>query len=253
MSEKEKDEYGNRMKAYEKSFDFKIDKNKPIVVRIDGKRFSKFTKKMEKPFDSRMRSCMQEVAQKFAKEFNANIAYTQSDETTFIFLPNEEGVVLMPFDYRIQKLVSVFSSAYTTYFIREYDKHFNDCGMPKFDCRIFNVDDEVEACNALYWRIVDAKKNAVSSIYRYTFGHKKMQNKNAVEMKAELVDSGCDFLHIYNKYATSGSLYQKNYDTKINENGEEYKRSSYKMVSGEDFPKNICDKLEFFQKTKRTV
>ena len=47
------DEFGDRMKAYESVFTNQtVNTDSVLCVRIDGKRFSKFTKGFAKPFDT---------------------------------------------------------------------------------------------------------------------------------------------------------------------------------------------------------
>lgn len=46
----EKDDFGNRMKEYERKYtNTRIPVSDTLCVRIDGKRFSKFTKGFTKP------------------------------------------------------------------------------------------------------------------------------------------------------------------------------------------------------------
>ena len=42
---------GERMKDYEKKFNQYIDPSKPMIIRIDGHKFSTFTKGFKRPFD----------------------------------------------------------------------------------------------------------------------------------------------------------------------------------------------------------
>jgi hypothetical protein len=50
-----KDSLGDRMKAYESlEADHLIDAEVPLVVRLDGRAFSTFTRGMNKPFDARL-------------------------------------------------------------------------------------------------------------------------------------------------------------------------------------------------------
>ena len=42
---------GERMKKYEKEFENQLDNTKPIIIRLDGHKFSTFMKPFEKPFD----------------------------------------------------------------------------------------------------------------------------------------------------------------------------------------------------------
>jgi len=61
---------GDRMKEYERSYDISIINRIPIIIRLDGKNFSKWTKmcKFAKPFDeilsNQMANAMKETAEK---------------------------------------------------------------------------------------------------------------------------------------------------------------------------------------------
>lgn len=52
---------------------------------------------------------------------------------------------------------------------------------PHFDCRVWNVPDRAEAANTIFWRFLDARKNAVSSFTRAHISHKKMHGLNTQE------------------------------------------------------------------------
>ena len=72
----------SRMRAFENNVGATIPDGNYVVVRIDGKGFSKLTRqKFNKPYDERFQDIMVEVT-KFVMEksgFKINYAYTQSD------------------------------------------------------------------------------------------------------------------------------------------------------------------------------
>jgi tRNA(His) 5'-end guanylyltransferase len=54
-----RDDFGNRMKAFESVYtDVRIPIELPMMVRVDGKGFSKFTKGFNKPFDDDLSGAM---------------------------------------------------------------------------------------------------------------------------------------------------------------------------------------------------
>lgn len=57
-----------KIKKEEKKVEFLIDINKPIFVRLDGKRFSKFTKGFDYPFDEVFRTAMKKTMFGLSKE-----------------------------------------------------------------------------------------------------------------------------------------------------------------------------------------
>lgn len=192
-----KDELGDRMKAYESvESSRKLDQNTPIVARIDGRGFSKFTKGFDKPFDKRLNSAMNFAASKLVESTHANVGYTQSDEITLIWkvdrTENPEAQVI--FGGRVQKLVSVLAGLASSAFYSQMD-HMGFGRtvrerMPHFDCRVWNVPSEEEAVNTLMWRYLDARKNAVSIFTRQYVGHKDMQGLDGKAQLAKAYENG---------------------------------------------------------------
>lgn len=174
---------GDRIKAYEHQFtDITIDPSLPYIARVDGRGFSKFTSKMEKPFDARFTSTMCSTAIELVKEFRPILAYVQSDEISLLFRPETEPM----FSGKLSKLNSIIASTATYWFNKELPKDIPQKGIPIFDCRIFNVPTEWEAVNALRFRYRDAVRNSISSAARYMFGHKATNGKNSDE-KLEMI------------------------------------------------------------------
>ena len=73
-----------RMKLYEGCYKTIITPRSYIIIRLDGKNFSKYTKKLNKPFDKGFATAMQETAKELCDYFNAKFAYTQSDEISLL-------------------------------------------------------------------------------------------------------------------------------------------------------------------------
>lgn len=258
----EKDNFGNRIKAYERESESTLDLSKPIIARIDGKRFSKFTKGMMKPFDHRMSHCMANTTLALMDNLHADVGYTQSDEITLVFLPKKDsGNVVIPFNGRVQKATSIFAAMATAEFIREYDfiresvekmgdgspffiegaNPFKHGVTPYFDCRVFNAPNAGEASNVVLWRIQDAIKNAISCAYRWNLGHKSMQNLSGKEMVAGMEANGIDFYNVYEDSIRSGMVYLKVPIVRINDKGEEYTRGAISRFSGIDFSKKTFE------------
>lgn len=162
---------GDRMKAYEKAYNQVIIGRVPVIIRCDGKGFSKWTKrqKLAKPFDNRMISAMSDTLLTVAENIEGCVfGYTQSDEMTFV-LRNDQSFESEPwFGNRIQKICSVTSSMVTAV--------FNRCGYwnkdAYFDTRVFAVPNEQEAINCLIWRQNDATKNSISASCYYEVAKK---------------------------------------------------------------------------------
>lgn len=225
--EKSDEKLGDRMKKYEAQTDFKILPYEAFIVRLDGRSFSKFTKKFIKPFDIVFIKAMCKTMIDLVKEFDVQTGYTHSDEITLIFnskcttveydtylsgLINKNEIKIHIFDGRIQKILSLLSSFCSVRFnyhldkliepIQEkYDLNFiEQIKSPKqmFDARIlkFNETLKYEILNHQIWRSIhDCERNAIST-YAYThFGPKKIMGKNSSEMIKMLEENNIFWEH----------------------------------------------------------
>ena len=180
---------GDRIKGYEaretkRSFIPGI----PVVVRLDGKRFSKFTKNMEKPFDPDFTELMVQTTAYLVEQTNARIGYTQSDEITLIYLQDKPKSEIY-LNGRVQKMTSILASMATGYFndCRETALRRDPETIAMFDCRAFQVPSKDEAANVLIWRELDASRNSISMLANHYFSHKELQNKNVSQMHELLI------------------------------------------------------------------
>lgn len=189
---KENDEFGNRMKAYEAvETDRKFDPMLPIYARIDGRSFSKFTRGMERPFDATMTSAMIETTKHLVQATNAKIGYTQSDEISLIWIADTpESDVL--FSGKVQKMVSILASMTAAMFATVCPPGYEN-RLPHFDCRVLSLPSKIEAANALLWRAMDARKNAISMVAQSQFSHRDLHGKDQRAMLAMLAEIGIDF------------------------------------------------------------
>lgn len=228
------------MKMYEGDYDITLNHyDKPIIVRIDGKKFSKYTKGLEKPFDENMSFLMFSALDRVMNEFHANAAYHQSDEVTLIFLPNKFNEPM--FGGRIQKIASVTASAFASAFTKElytnknFKKHpLRHNAAPIFDSRAWVVPSVGEAANVLVWRMNDAIKNSVSGIFRWNLGHKAMMNLNQQQMIDTLSENGISYKNGYSEYNRTGRLLTKiKFSTMFEE--REVTRTGKVVTSGEKF------------------
>ncbi|MBM24390.1 MAG: hypothetical protein CL760_01600 [Chloroflexi bacterium] len=183
---------GDRMKQYEASTESRILPRLPVVIRLDGRSFSKFTKGMERPFDANFRQAMIEVTKYLVEQTHAKIGYTQSDEITLVLYTEnvQNGSVL--FDGRVQKIASNFASMASVKFLLEMQKRFPEKvdgtkTLPSFDARVFPVPSKTEAANNLVWRCQDCCKNSVSMVAQCNFSHKELQGLDGKQMQYKLL------------------------------------------------------------------
>jgi len=209
-----------RMKSYEAQFDQTLPLDKPIILRLDGHGFSRFTSHFARPFDERIHTAMTSTCADLLHFFpRATVAYTQSDEITLVF---PEGV--QTFNERVQKLCSLSAS----YCSVRFNKHLTDAlkampepevkgdveevlGTAHFDARFFPVPDVAEALNNLIWRCRnDAVRNSVSAFARTMYSTKEMNGRKTRDLVSMMLEEkGVRFEEAVPKWAIEGCLMKR--------------------------------------------
>jgi tRNA(His) 5'-end guanylyltransferase len=190
-----KDALGDRMKAYENpKAKARFIPCVPIIARIDGRTFSKFTKGMKRPYDPLMTAAMINTTKHLVEHSGALIGYTQSDEITLIF-HNEDHKSQIWFDGREQKMVSQLAAQATLAFYNEVQQTMPKFAsrMPTFDARVFQVPTKEEAVNCLIWREWDATKNSISMAAFELYSHKELHKKNGDDQLNMLFAKGINW------------------------------------------------------------
>jgi len=177
----DKTSLGDRMKEYEAVYDVSMMRRVPVVVRLDGKGFSRLTKrlKLEKPFDQRFLTVMADTMVAVASQVQGCVVgYTQSDEISIAIINHRTLDAEPYFGNRILKIASITASMATARFNRRLwrilpsnDK--DDDGEAYFDSRPFTMPTAVEAMNALIWRQQDCVRNSILSAAYYEIGKVK--------------------------------------------------------------------------------
>ncbi|KAK3336763.1 Thg1 C terminal domain-containing protein [Cercophora scortea] len=139
-----------------------------IVVRIDGRGFTKFANKYswEKPNDRRAIDLMNAAAKAVMSEVtDITIAYGISDEYSFVF---HKSCAL--FERRASKLVSTIVSTFTGYYIYLWSTYFPDkplsMPLPSFDGRAVCYPSVQNLRDYMSWRQVDCH---INNLYNTTF------------------------------------------------------------------------------------
>jgi tRNA(His) 5'-end guanylyltransferase len=182
------DALGDRMKLYEGTYaQQRFLPGLPIVARIDGRGFSKFTRGMNRPFDQTMSDAMIHTTKELVKHTQASVGYTQSDEITLIWYSDDFKSKVW-FDGRVQKMTSLLGAHATLYFNQFVNKHMPQYAKrnPTFDARVWNVPTLQEALNVLIWREWDATKNSIQMAGHNYFSNKQLHKKNTSEIQEML-------------------------------------------------------------------
>lgn len=164
MPDSNKQTLADRMKEYEANFDYKIMRRCPVILRLDGRSFSRLTKSLEKPSEKFI-NAMANTTLDVAKDIEGCVfGYCQSDEITLV-LKNDQSIYSMPwFDNRIQKMVSIAAAEATYAFGKNLEKQELELKRGIFDCRVFSVPNTIELVNNLIYRQRDCMRNAISLV-----------------------------------------------------------------------------------------
>lgn len=222
------------MKQYEASFDYKLPGSSPVILRLDGHTFSRFTASFCRPFDQRIHDAMMSTCSDLLKYFpRATVAYTQSDEITLVFPGGVQS-----FNDRAQKLASLAASycsvrfnAHLTAFLaanpepKVKDSAYDKLGTAHFDARFFAVPSVEEALNCLLWRCrTDAVRNAVHGFARTLYSDKQLHKKSTTEVREMMKrEKGVRFEDAVPPWAVAGCLMKR----------EQYPHEGVNLKTGE--------------------
>jgi tRNA(His) guanylyltransferase len=203
---------GDRMKLYERACDSHFTPNSPVVIRVDGKAFHSFLRYAERPFDQHFIDSMAFTAEAVSREMMGfKLAFTQSDECTFVITDYDRHETQGWFDYSLNKIVSITASMFTAYFNRLYE---NDIATEEayidgklkpvglFDARAFVIP-VPDVPNVFIWRQRDWERNSIQMLTRSHFSHKQCHGRKISDMHEMLHTKGIN-------WATDCTPQQKN-------------------------------------------
>ena len=208
------DALGDRLKAYEaQETARKLIPGVPVYARIDGRGFSKFTRGMERPYDTRMTQAMIHATKILVDKCHATVGYTSSDEISLGWTSMDHNSPVI-FDGKLHKLHSVLASLATIAFVQGIQAHFEDAQpwldrMPHFDARVFNVPNLQELANCFLWRNLDCLKNSVTQAAQELYSHNELQNKNTTDKISMIADKGIDWETHYDANFRLGTFVRK--------------------------------------------
>jgi tRNA(His) 5'-end guanylyltransferase len=177
------DSLGDRMKAYERSFDHAMPWRMPVVIRVDGRAFHTYTRGLERPFDRRLMLAMDGVALALCRDIQgARLAYVQSDEVS-VLVNAYESLESQPwFGNRVQKTVSIAASIAAAEMTARSVDVFGEIRPAQFDARVF-VLPEAEYVNYFLWRQQDWTRNSIQMLARSLYSHKECHEKDQGELQ----------------------------------------------------------------------
>ncbi len=193
----DKTSLGDRMKKYEGISQNSLMQRTPVIIRLDGKAFHTFTKRINStndtslasaPFSEKLHWVMDQTNKVLCDNIqNVRIGYTQSDEISILITDWNKLTTDQWFGGNVQKTVSVAASIATAYFNRYFKLVFPDIStLAFFDARVFNLPKE-EVTNYFIWRQQDASRNSVQMLGHFHFSQTKLHCKNNSQIQDMLV------------------------------------------------------------------
>ena len=200
----------DRMALYEsQTTNRKLIPRLPVLVRLDGKNFSKFTKNLKKPYDIRLSKLMIETTKYLVKLTNANAGYTGSDEITLVFYNDNIDSDFL-FGGKIYKIETYFSAICSVFFFSKLPEYLPEKQhiLTTFDARTWNVPTLEEAVNSFLSRERATTKNSISIAAETKYSSSFLKNKNSSEKQELLFQKGINW-NDYPAFYKRGTYIQK--------------------------------------------
>lgn len=194
-----RDPLGERFKEAERALRIRVPEGGFVIVRVDGKAFHTYTRRMNKPFDMNLSMAMEAAMRGLVmRDLPAAFAYTQSDEIS-VLIDQRTGQPW--FDGQVQKIASVAASMATAYFNKTMYRMVPSSDAPAlFDGRGFHLETKSEVLDYFKWRKADANRNAISMLAQSMFSHKELQGKSKADMLDMIAAKNPDALPIGTRY-----------------------------------------------------
>jgi tRNA(His) 5'-end guanylyltransferase len=150
------DDLDSRMRVFETAHDHCVLPGMYMAARLDGRNFTSLTKKrhdFESPFDTRFRDMMvATVEHLMGCGFNILYGFTQSDEISLLFHPQEQA-----FGRKLRKYNSILAGEASACFSLRMAE------IATFDCRISQLPNRDLVIDYFRWRQEDAHRNALNA------------------------------------------------------------------------------------------
>lgn len=219
------DELDRKMRVYEQSLDQTILPEMHMVARLDGRGFTRLTKKLmkfEAPFDARFRDCMAETTMHLMDcGFRVVYAYTESDEISLLFHPEESS-----FGRKVRKYNSILAGEASAALSIKLGR------VAVFDCRMVPLPAVERVQDFFLWRQEDAHRNALNA---HCYWLLRREGLNPTEATAKLEGQSVAYKNelLFSRGINFNALpsWQKR---GIGIRREEYEKVGYNPVAGRE-------------------
>lgn len=183
-------EFETYMRAFENSNDPRIHPSMNVVVRIDGRNFSKLTRRTLKlkPFDTKLRDTMIYTTMDLMENsgFRIDQGFTQSDEISLLLNPTE---IHKTFNGKIRKIISLLAAQASVTFTRQMQIQ----GI--FDARVIQLPTKAIVKDYFRWRKTDTEINCLNQWCYYHLVN--TDGKTPYAAQVELNGKGFDWKNEY--------------------------------------------------------
>lgn len=173
-------ELDEQLRIYETAHDLTVLPNIYIVARIDGRGFTRLTKRdkhqFTAPFDERFRDIMIETCKHLMQcGFRVIYAYTQSDEISLLMHPKIDV-----FGRKIRKYNSILAGEASA----KFSLLLGD--LAAFDCRLCQLPTTKIVVDYFRWRNEDAHRNALNAHCYWALRKQGIEANKATNQLAHL-------------------------------------------------------------------
>lgn len=171
------DDFDKQMRVYEESLDQYLLPDMYMVARLDGRSFTKLTKKtcnFEAPFDTRFRDLMVDTVKALLEcGFRIVYGYTESDEISLLFHPDDNT-----FGRKVRKLNTTLAGEASAAFSLALGR------VATFDCRMVPLPNKDRVADYFVWRQEDSHRNSLNA-HCYWALRKEGEDQNLATMELE--------------------------------------------------------------------
>lgn len=228
-----------RCLKYRNITNYKLDNKSYVIITLDGKNFSSYTKKLKKPFDEGLVEDMDNVSKFLCQNIEgAKFAYTQSDEINIFVADYEREETQAWFGYRLNKVLPLVASMATAYFnqlrMKRYDNDTN-IKLAYFDAKAWTVPTRNDVFAWFLYRQIDCIRNSISMVAQSKYSHGELHKKSTDDMKEMLIrDFDLDWDGLENRLKFGAFIYKEEKILFSEKYGKECVRNKFNIFPGEN-------------------
>lgn len=185
---------GKRMKSLEKKFCHElIPERQPFIIRLDGVRFSRWTKILDNKHDYRLPLIFELTLKPFFEKLdNLRLIYQQSDEVNILFSPVRPNSQ-HPYGGKTYKLLSILSSMLSVEFTWNAERIIGEFKPAYFDARIILPETKQDIIDYFSWRYLFSIRNSIISFATECGFKKRIHGLKKWEIVELLKNEGYDW------------------------------------------------------------